>query len=193
MSDESGIPAASIGEVDLEVVARRFPEEAKEIARLESLMHCGEETKDEFRRLCELLHHVGGTKDAEYLLRRNLEYYEGWELYQRLFGTAVPDDYTRAIERFSEEFGLELTLEKERDFLDREYLSEPLDDETPRFNVLNQGCVIRFSYSHRDFVIADAADADANEAEEVNYFDLNTNIFLRWQGGRWRLIDPREA
>jgi hypothetical protein len=193
MSDNHDIPAASIGETDLAVVALRFPEAAREIARLEDLMHRGEETKAEFHRLCELLHEVGGTKDAEYLLRRNLEYYEGQELYRRLFGTAIPDNFARAVARFGEEFGLALTMHKERGFLDQEYRSDPLDHETARFNILDDPCVIRFSYSHRDFVVADVADAAANEAEAVNYYDLNTNVFFRWQAGRWLLMDPRDA
>src|SRR5438552_579371 len=114
MGDDCGIPAASIGGVDLDAIAKDFPDQAREIARLEALMHRGEETKEEFRSLCELLHRVGATKDAEYLLRRNMEYYEGEELYQRLFGTAVPDNFAKASERFAEEFGLELTLQQER-------------------------------------------------------------------------------
>ena len=191
--DEYSIPAANIGDVDLDDVAKQFPVEAREIARIEDLMNRGEETKAEFLQLCELLHRVGGTKDAEYLLRRNLEYYEGWELYRRLFGTVVPDTFARAVDRFTEEFGLQLTRQKEWDFLDEEYLSTPLESVIPRFNILNRPCIVRFNYSDRDFIVADVVDAEANEAETVNYFDLNTNVFFRWQTGQWRLIDPRDA
>jgi hypothetical protein len=192
MVDDYRIPAASIGDVDLGVVAQRFPGEAREIRRLEDLMHRGEETREEFWHLCELLHRVGATEDAEYLLRRNIACAQGRERYRTLFGTAVPDAYERAIECFAREFGLELTPDQERDFLDHEYRSTP-GAVAPRFNILNHPCVIRFTFSHRDFVVADVVDAAANEAEKVNYFDLNTNVFFRWQHERWRLIDPRDA
>jgi hypothetical protein len=190
MSDEHAIPAASIRGVDLEAIAARFPEEAREIARLGDLMERGEETEGEFRRLCELLHTVGETKEGEYLLRRNLAYYEGLETYQRLFGTAIPDNFSRAIASFAEEFGLHLTLRRERAFLDQECQSVPLLGDHSRFTILNGCCDVRFDYWHRDFVTAEIV---ATGAQKVNYFDLNTCIFLRWQNDRWRLMDPRDA
>lgn len=86
--DEHAIPAANIGDTDVVALAQTNPAAATEIARLEDLMNRGEETKEEFLHLCQLLFDIGSVAASEYLLRRNLDYYEGHALYVRLFGTA---------------------------------------------------------------------------------------------------------
>lgn len=184
----NAIIAAQIRDVDLDAIADRAA--AQEIARIGALMHRGEESPEEFRRLCELLHEVGEATVSEYLLRRNLDSDEGQDLYQRLFGTDIPDNFARAVMCFAEDFGLDLTLQEERDFLDQVYLSTPLSREHSRFSILNEPCVIHFDYSRKDYVVAEVIAA---EAELVNYFDLNVCLFLRWQDQRWRLMDPRDA
>jgi hypothetical protein len=190
MSVQHGIPAANFISIDLDAIAEHSPVQAREIARLDGLMRRGAETKEDGRSLCMLLHNVGESREAEFLLRRNLRHYEGQDLYQRLFGTRIPDNFERAIKHFAEEFGLDLALRKERNFLDQEYLSTPLSGKYPRFNILNEKCVVRFDYSQRDFVVV---EINAAKAATVNYFDLNTCLFLRWQDSQWRLLDPREA
>src|SRR5260221_1586853 len=185
----SAIPAANICGVNLDEVAIRFPEAAQEIARIDALMQRGEETAIEFRRLCELLHLTGATIEGEYLLRRNIEHYEGAELYRKLFGTIIPDNYSCAIQRFADEFGLKLEIQNQIGFLDQEYLSVPMSFGS-RFNILNGNCTIRFDYSQRDFIVAEII---ADDADSSNYFDLSTCLFLRWQNNQWRLIDPRDA
>jgi hypothetical protein len=106
MDDEHGyaIPAANIGDTDLIALAQTIPDAATGIARLEALMNRGEETKEEFRRLCQLLFDVGSIAAAEYLLRRNLDDYEGKALYTRLFGTAKQEEFDAAIEAFECQF-----------------------------------------------------------------------------------------
>src|SRR5260370_25933751 len=57
-------------------------------------------------------------------------------------------------------------------------------------NENNASCLVRFDYSHRDFVVAEVVAADANS---VNGFDLNSCVFLCWHDQQWRLIDWRDA
>src|SRR5262245_57493169 len=106
--DRHKIPAANIGDTDLEALARTNPTAAKEIARIEDLMNHGEETKEEFLKLCQLLFDVGSAVASEYLLRRNLDYYEGRALYVRLFGTTKQEEFQTAIEAFKSQFDVDL-------------------------------------------------------------------------------------
>src|SRR3954447_19813797 len=119
MDHEDGyaIPAANIGDTDLVALAQTNPAAAKEIARLEDLMNRGEETKEEFLKLCQLLFDAGSVAASELLLRRNLDYYEGHALYARLFGTERQEEFDAAIEAFESQFDLELVLVAEEDFL----------------------------------------------------------------------------
>ena len=129
--DAGAIPAANIGDTDLVVVAQTRPAVAKEIARLEDLMNRGEETKEEFLRLCQLLFDVGSIVASEYLLRRNLDCYEGHALYVRLFGTTRQDEFNAAIEAFESQFDLKLKLLAEKDFLVSAFRA---DGGPPRFD-----------------------------------------------------------
>jgi hypothetical protein len=106
--DRYAIPAANIGDTDLAAVARTPPAAAEEIARIEQLMNRGEETKEEFLQLCQLLFDVGSVAASEILLRRNLDHYEGHDLYVRLFGTTKQEEFQTAIEVFQSQFEVEL-------------------------------------------------------------------------------------
>src|SRR4051794_32325962 len=115
--DRGAIPAASIGDTDLLALAQTNPALAKEIACLEDLMNRGVETKEEFLRLCQLLFDAGSVEASEYLLRRNLDYYEGQALYLRLFGTTRQEEFRTAIEAFKSQFDVDLVLIAEKSFL----------------------------------------------------------------------------
>src|SRR5262245_3289864 len=110
-----GIPGANIGDTDLAALAQTNPAAAKEIARLQDLMERGGETKDQFLRLCQLLFDVGSVPASEYLLRRNLDCYEGHALYVQLFGTSKQEEFAAAIEAFKSQFGLQMVLVAEED------------------------------------------------------------------------------
>jgi hypothetical protein len=139
VSDEHAIPAAHIG-VDLDDVRKRYPAEADEIARLDALMQRGDETEDQFLTLVELLVRVGAVRDAEYLLRRNIP--DGKvDVYTRLFGTAVPDAFARAIEAWSKQFDVELTHVRTKDFLEEVYIAQTGE--------------ITFDHAERDAIMAD--------------------------------------
>ena len=189
--EEHGIPAASIGSVDLEEVARVDPTAAAEIARISELLQQGNETVEEFLALVQLMHRVGYPEDAEYLLRRNLDWSEGEELYARLFGTTVPDEFHRAILALADEFGLNLRRSEELDFLDTVYDSVPRDRTTPRYNVLHHPSIIRIAYNRKNYMTAEVTTAERRDT--IDAYDLTQIIFLRWQHGKWRLIDWRDA
>src|SRR5262249_5604120 len=153
--DAGAIPAATIGDTDLVALAQTNPAAAKEIARLEDLMNRGEETKEEFLQLCQLLFDVGSVEASEYLLRRNLDYYEGRALYVRLFGTARQEEFDVAIEAFKSQFDVDLVLIAERDFLVSTFRSHGSPSRSDAFALLSRPCEIKFSYIEQDTIEAD--------------------------------------
>jgi hypothetical protein len=181
-----GIPAANIGNTDLVALALTDPAAAKEIARLEDLMNRGEESKEEFLRLCQLLYDVGSREAAEILLRRNLDHYEGEALYLRLFGTTKPDEYAAAIETFKSQFGVELRLVKQDDFLVKTFHSDGGPVRSDSFAVLSNPCVIKIGHIERDRVEADVTPLDADR----DVFDLEECLLLFFVDGAWTKASP---
>jgi len=187
--DAGAIPAANVGDTDLVALAQTNPMAAKEIARLEDLMNRGEETKEEFLRLCQLLFDVGSVAASEYLLRRNLEYYEDHALYVQLFGTAKQEEFQTAIEAFKSQFDVDLVLIAEKDFLVSTFRS---DDGPPRFDafaLLSRPCEIKFGYIEQDKIEADVTLLDPGR--EV--FDADECMLLFFVNGVWELADPMDA
>jgi hypothetical protein len=187
--DRFAIPAANIGDTDLVALAQTNPAAAKEIARLEVLMNRGEETKEEFLRLCRLLFDVGSVAASEILLRRNLDYYEGHALYVRLHGTAKQEEFAAAIEAFKSQFEVDLVLVAEKDFLISVFRS---DGSPPRFDdlgLLSKPCEIKFGYIEQDKVEADVTLLDPRR--EV--FDADECLLLFFVNGVWELVDPMDA
>jgi hypothetical protein len=192
MDDEErhAIPAANIGNTDLVALAQTNPAAAKEIARLENLMNRGEETKDEFLQLCQLLFDVGSVAASEYLLRRNLNHYEGHALYLRLFGTARQEEFEEAIEAFESQFDVDLVLIAKKDFLVSMFRS---DGGRPRLldavALLSRPCEIKFGYIEQDKIEADVTVFDPGQ--EV--FDPDECMLLFFVNGVWELADPMDA
>jgi hypothetical protein len=187
--DRHAIPAANIGDTDLVALAQTNPAAAKEIARLEDLMNRGEETKEEFLQLCQLLFDVGSVEASEYLLRRNLGYYEGRALYVRLFGTARQEEFDAAIEAFKSQFGVDLVLIAKKDFLVSTFRS---DGGSPRFDafaLLSRPCEIKFGYIEQDKIEADVTLLDPGR--EV--FDADECMLLFFLNGVWELADRLDA
>lgn len=181
--DKYKIPAASIGDTDLGAVARTDPGAAKEIARLEDLMGRGEETKEEFLRLCQLLFDVGSVPAAEILLRRNLEYYEGETLYAQLFGKEKPTEFEAAIEAFSSQFGVALSLAEKHEFLVSTFHSDaglPRDDD---FRLLSKCCEIKFGYIEQDTIEADVILRDPVRED----FDADEYLLMHFVNGVWEI------
>ena len=177
------IPAASIGETDLNSVTQTNPAAAKEIARLAGLMNVGEETKDEFLCLCQLLFNVGSVADSEYLLRRNIEYYEGERLYHRLFGTAKQEEFDTAIEAFKSQFGLDLTLAERKDFLVTVFHSDGGQPRFDDFQLLSAPCEIEFGY-----VLQDKIEVDINLlAPDREFFNADECLFMYFVNGVWEI------
>lgn len=187
--DKYAIPAAGIGDIDLNVVARTNPTAAKEIARLEGLMNRGEESKDEFFCLCQLLFDVGSVADSEYLLRRNLDCYQGGALYKKLFGTAKQEEFDAAIDAFKSQFDLNLTLVERNDFLDTTFQSDGGPPRSDDFQLLSHPCEVRIGYIQQEKIEADivllAPDRDTFEADEC--------LFMYFVNGVWEIADRLNA
>jgi hypothetical protein len=177
------IPAANIGDLDLAVLAKTNPGAAEEIARLEDLMHNGLESKEQFRRLCQLLYEVGATDDAEYLLRRNLEFYEGRPLYFQLFGTVKQEEYDRSIEAFQQQFGLTLRLHRSNDFLVSIFHTNGGPPRSAVFALLSQPCEIKIGYIEKDRIEADVVLHDPGR----DVFNADENMLLFFVNGVWEL------
>lgn len=181
----NGIPAASIGDTDLASIARTSPHAAEEIARLEERMHRGEESKEEFLRLCELLFDVGSTAAAEFLLRRNLDFYEGQNLYARLFGTEKQEEFDNAIDVFGLQFDLELTLLEHESFLVSIFHSKGSAPRSDVFSLLSRPCEIKIAYIEQDTVEADIVLLDPDR----QIFGPDENMLMYFVNGVWEIAE----
>jgi hypothetical protein len=177
------IPAASIGNTDLVSLARTNPDAAREIERLAGLMNRGEETKQEFRHLCQLLFDVGSVSAAEILLRRNADHYEGRALYAQLFGTAKQDEFESAIEAFKSQFNLELMLAAKNDFLVSTFHTDGGPPRSDAFALLSGPCEIKIGYIEENKVEANVTLLDP--ARDV--FDADENMLLFFVQGVWEI------
>jgi hypothetical protein len=191
MDDEHGyaIPAANIGDTDLIALAQTNPDAAKEIARLEALMNRGEETEEEFRRLCQLLFDVGSIAAAEYLLRRNLDGYDGEALYTRLFGTAKQEEFDAAIEAFEAQFNLELAPVAQRGFLVSMFRSDGGPSRSDAFALLSRPCEVKVGYIEQERVEADITLLDAGREA----FDADECMLMFFVNGVWEVADTTDA
>ena len=170
--DEAKIPAANIADVDLSDMAEHALEVAAEITRLGDLLRLGDETPEEFRRLCQLLFDQGKVAKAEYLLRRNLE--EGDEnhaLYLRLFGRAKEEEFLRAIENFQTAFNAKLRHKESYGFLYRAYGPELCSVEEAPFPVFAEACEVRFDYSEEDAITAEVESLESGRWMTLKWFD----------------------
>lgn len=182
---DHGIPAANIGDTDLGEVARSNPVAANEIARLRDLMYHGEETAEEFLRLCQLLFDVGSVPAAEILLRRNLDYYHGYELYLQLFGTEKQEEYDFALAAFVAQFDLELSLISRSSFLVSRFRTSGGPARWDAFQLLSKPCEITFGYFEQEKVEADVTLIDPTR--EV--FDADECMLMYFIDGVWEIAE----
>jgi hypothetical protein len=183
--DATAIPAANIGDTDLAALARTNPPAAREIARLVGLMNRGEETGEEFRRLCELLVEVGSAAAGEHLLRRNLDFYEGRALYDRLFGTAKPDEFAAAVAAFASQFAVELVPVAAPDFLVATFRTGGGPQRPDAFALLSRPCEVKIGYVERDRIEADVIPSDPGPGTR----DAHEYLLLHFVNGVWELAD----
>lgn len=182
------IPAASIGDTDLDAVMQTNPAMRREIARIEDLMNRGEESKEEFLRLCQLLFDVGSVANSEYLLRRNLDYYEGQSLYERLFGAAKQEEFDSAIDAFKSQFAIDLSLYEKNDFLVTTFHSDGGPPRFDDFRLLSYACEIKIGYVRQDTIEADIV----LNAPERDVFDVDECLFMYFVNGVWEVADPMD-
>ena len=180
------IPAANIGNVDLGALAEKHPIAAKEIARLASLMYRGDETPDEFRRLCQMLFEVGATADSEYLLRRNVSDANDAALYAKLFGTTKQGDFDTAVAAFECQFEIELSLVEQHDFLVCKYHSNGCPPRDDAFRLLSRPCEVEIAYIERDQIEAEIVIDEPSRT----VFDLGECLSLSFINGVWEIVDP---
>jgi hypothetical protein len=186
---EYKIPAANIGDTDLVALAQTNPEAAEEIVRLVDLMDRGEEADEEFLRLCQLLFDVGSTNAAEYLLRRNLDYYGGRDLYTRLFGRAKEEEFDAAIEAFKSQFDLELVLVAQNDFLVSTFHSSGAPPRSDDFALLSRPCEIRFGYVEQENIEANITLLDPGR----DVFGPDEWLWLFFVNGVWEIANPADV
>ena len=179
------IPAANIGDTDLVTLAQTNAAAAKEIARLERLMNGGEETKEEFLRLCQLLFDVGSVAASEYLLRRNVDCDDGHALYVRLFGTVRQEAFDAAIEAFKSQFDVELELTAEKEFLVSSFQSYGGPSRSDAFALLSRPCEITFGYIEQDKIEADVNLLDPGR----DVFHADECMLLFFANGVWECAD----
>lgn len=187
--DKYAIPAASIGNTDSGTVAQTNPVAAEEIARLEDLMNRGEESEDDFLRLCQLLFDVGSVADSEYLLRRNLEYYDGESLYKRLFGTVKQGEFDSAIDAFKSQFDLNITLAEKNGFLETTFHSDGGPPRSDDLRLFSHTCEIKVGYIQQDKIEADIVLL----APDRDVFDADECLFMCFVNGVWEIADPMDA
>ena len=184
------IPAASIGDIDLDAVAQNNPTAAKEIARLKDLMGRGEETPEEFCILCELLYDVGETANSEYLLRRNLDEDDpSHDLYFKLFGNDKPDEFDNAIESFKSQFNVSLTFVEKNDFLDTTFNSSDGPPRSDIFELLSNPCEIRFGFTRQDKIECDITKLNSRR----DAHRIGESLFMFFVNGVWEIADPTDA
>jgi hypothetical protein len=152
-------------------------------------MNRGEETKEQFLHLCQLLFDVGSIAASEILLRRNLDYYEGHALYVLLHGTAKQKEFATAIEAFKSQFEVDLVLIAEKDFLISLFRSEGCPPRFDDLGLLSRPCEIKFGYIEQDNVEADVTLL--GPAREV--FDADESLLLFFVKGVWEVADPMDA
>jgi hypothetical protein len=188
MSEGHGIPAAHIADVDLDAIADRAA--AQELARLGDLLDRGEETREEFCRLCQLLHDVGETTKSEYLLRRNLDEDDpSHDLYFKLFGNDKPDQFEAAIESFKSQFNISLTFIEKNDFLDLTFHSDGGPPRSDDFSLLTRPCEVRFGYIEQDKIECDITLLDPGRT----VFHADECLLMFFVNGVWEIADPLDA
>lgn len=180
------IPAANIGNVDLVAIAEKHPVAAKEISRLATLMYRGDETPDEFRRLCELLFEVGATVDSEYLLRRNVSDAVDEALYAELFGTSKREDFDAAVAAFRCQFEIELSLVQEHDFLVCKFRSVGCRRRDDAFRLLSCPCEVEIGFIERDRIEAEIVLDEPGRT----VFNQDECLSLNFISGVWEIVEP---
>lgn len=175
MSEGPAIPAATVQDIDLTASDAAL---AAEIQRLGNRMELGNETPEEFSKLVCLMVQAGHVAKAEYLLRRNVGAAAGGQtLYQELFGTAKPDEFSASIAGFSVQFEVKLDFVTTHYFLDAVYRIQPCSRRLDEFSFLLWPCEVRFHYSEPDFVSADVSSGSGKGDWPLN-----------WVGGVWEFV-----
>jgi hypothetical protein len=151
-------------------------------------MNRGEETKEEFLRLCQLLFDVGSVAASEILLRRNLDYddFEGHALYVRLFGTAKQEEFEAAIEAFRSQFDVDLVLTRKKAFLISTFRPGASPPRFDDFNMLSQPFEIKFGYIEPDTIEADVI----SHVPGQDVVDGDECMLLFFVNGVWEEADP---
>jgi hypothetical protein len=104
----SGIPAASLSDLDIERIRTANPLAASKIERVAALLRKGEETEDDMLRICTLLLEIGETAKAESLLVANSTYGDRLHALHRQFFGDVECFFAKALADFSGQLGLSL-------------------------------------------------------------------------------------
>jgi hypothetical protein len=189
MADESAIAAVAMPLLDVDAIEGADPSALVALRQFEGRWAAGKATRRDFLDLVKLLHRIGCSTDAEYLLRINLlvaseedeslsEEKDRLALYMELFGAAKQEEFAAAISAFSKQFSAKLTNGAGSTFL-AGFHTVPRSACLKKYRLRNEQCYIRFEYEKKDFV--------EGQLESVKP-DSDQLVFLRWVGVVWEIV-----
>jgi hypothetical protein len=179
MADEPAASAVVMPLLDLSAIAAADPLAHAAFRRFEAAWSRGEASVEDYFNLVRLLHRVGCTEEAEYLLRTNLFANERVPvLYLELFGTVKQEEFSRAIDAFATQFSATLREEERSGLFERWYDTKPQDECLSPFRLQDEPCVVKIEYAAKDSIEAQLWSVEVEEQL----------IFLRWVNGRWVII-----
>lgn len=188
-----GIPAASLGGVDLVAIRSIDPVAADEIARLGRAMVAGTDSDADFLRLCQLLLRFGETAKAEaLLLAQASETDEAGQLFRATFPARVAA-FDAAIERFRAQYGVSWKQAPGCRMAQRVFLVGSASTATatdPVATMLRRnGCEVDVRENGEEGIVADVQVRGDTHAIPMVYRDGTWGIDLEHVGARWLIRD----
>lgn len=173
---------------DLAAMEAADPSAPAALRRFENLQCQHKATEGDFFDLVRLLHRVGCSTEAEYVLRCSLlvakdeqSPYEDDKdrlaLYVELFGTAKQAEFAAAIAAFSKQFSAKLTRGAGTTFW-LGYHTVPRRACFSKYRMRNEPCCVSFEYEKSSTI----------EAWLQCLSDEDQLIPLRWANGVWEII-----
>jgi hypothetical protein len=188
VSEDTRVCDVGAPALDLATIEAADPSVAVALRRFEHLRRQHKATERDFFDLVRLLHRVGCSTEAEYLLRCHLlvaaderSPYEDDKgrlaLYTELFGPGKQEELTAAIAAFSNQFSAKLTRGAGTTFWIG-YHTVPRSACFTKYRIRNEPCYVRFEYEKRNTI----------EAWLECLSDEDQLVVLRYANGVWEII-----
>jgi hypothetical protein len=172
-----GIPAASVGGVDITSIRRLDPSAAREIERIGHLLDIGQETIRDLAHLCVLLLRVGEREKAGSLLIGNSHVKALAKLLRQHFPERLAA-FDMAIRKFGEQYSVTLRAKRSRQLMHRDtrVVESKRGGRGPvRALLARRGCTVAFRSTPNGLT------ADVGVGDEPNAIPM---VFA---GGRWAI------